>query len=334
MARAYVEAREAGPAPGFGDRPVRVTDDLAYLRTAIVNVAFFGTPSAAGGNDWVLIDTGMPGFADAIASAAGHRFGVGARPAAIVLTHGHFDHVGAVEELSRRWDVPVYAHELELPYLTGRSPYPPPDPTVGGGLMAALSWLYPRGPIDLTGRVRPLPADGTVPGMPGWRWVHTPGHTPGHVSLFRDADHTLIAGDAFVTVKQESALAVLTQAPEVHGPPAYYTPDWPAARLSVRALEALEPETALTGHGVPLAGPALRAGLKALADDFDHLAVPPRGRYVGRPAVADASGVVSVPPDTSNPWNRVLVGLGAGVLLGFGIASLLPHKEGHAERSR
>ena len=42
--------------------------------------------------------------------------------------------------------------------------------------------------------------------MPGWRWVHTPGHTAGHVSLFRDADRTLIAGDAFVTTKQESAL--------------------------------------------------------------------------------------------------------------------------------
>src|SRR5262249_21501064 len=78
-------------------------------------------------------------------------------------------------------------------------------------------------------RVRPLPADGSVPGMPGWRWLHTPGHTAGHVSLFRDEDRVLIAGDAFTTVAQESFLAVLTQARHVHRPPAYFPTDWSAA---------------------------------------------------------------------------------------------------------
>lgn len=85
--------------------------------------------------------------------------------------------------------------------------------------MASLSWAYPRGPIDLGDRVRALPGDGRVPGLPEWRWMHTPGHAPGHVSFFREADRTLIAGDAFITTKQESALAVLAQRPEVHGPP-------------------------------------------------------------------------------------------------------------------
>ena len=66
-------------------------------------------------------------------------FGHGNRPAAILLTHGHFDHVGALKTLAEEWDVPVYAHTLELPYLTGRSSYPPPDPSVGGGAMAAMS---------------------------------------------------------------------------------------------------------------------------------------------------------------------------------------------------
>jgi glyoxylase-like metal-dependent hydrolase (beta-lactamase superfamily II) len=87
--------------------------------------------------------------------------------------------------------------------------------------MASMSWLYPKGPIDITDRVKPLPNVGTVPGMAGWKWVYTQGHTRGHVSLFRDQDLDLIAGDAFVTGKQESALAVMTQAPEIHGPPAY-----------------------------------------------------------------------------------------------------------------
>ncbi len=288
-----------------------VTADLAYLRTGIVNVYFYGAPGSGDGA-WVLIDAGLYGSARSIRDAAAERFGEGVRPAAIVLTHGHFDHVGALRELAEGWDVPVYAHALEVPYLTGRAAYPPPDPTVGGGAMAALSFLYPRQPVDLGRRVQSLPADGSVPGMPGWRWVHTPGHTSGHVSLFRDADRTLVAGDAFVTVKQESALAVLAQRPEVHGPPAYFTPDWAASRASVRALAALEPEIAATGHGVPLAGPSMREALRRLADDFDRLAVPEHGRYVEEPAGGAARRRAA-----GQPWAAglaLLLGVAGGVL--------------------
>lgn len=298
-----------------------VTHDLAYLTTGIVNLFFYGEPGA-GDRGWVLVDTGMYGFTERIVHAAEERFGAGARPAAVVLTHGHFDHVGAVRQLAEFWEAPVYAHELELPYLTGRSSYPPPDPTVGGGAMAALSFLYPRGPIDLRGRVSTLPEDGSVPGMPGWSWIHTPGHTPGHVALFRGADRTLVAGDAFVTTRQESALAVLTQREELHGPPAYYTPDWVWARRSVEALAALEPEVAATGHGVPMRGPEMREALWRLARDFDALAVPGRGRYVGAPAFADRSGVVSVPPPVMDARTRLLLGVGAALVLGLAVGRL------------
>lgn len=72
--------------------------------------------------------------------------------------------------------------------------YRPADPLVGGGVMALLSPLFPRSPFDLDSRLRPLPADQTIPGMPGWTWLHAPGHAPGHVSLWREADRSLIAG--------------------------------------------------------------------------------------------------------------------------------------------
>ena len=266
------------------DGTMGVAPDLAYLRLAIVNAVLYGAPGA---RDWVLIDAGVIGMAGRIRRAAAERFGANVPPAAIVLTHGHFDHVGALEELARGWDVPVYAHPLEAPYLDGSASYPPPDPTVGGGLTALLSPLFPRGPVDVRDRLRSLPEDGSVPPMPGWRWLHTPGHSVGHVSLWREADRALIAGDAFVTTAQESAYAAVTQEPELHGPPRYFTHDWHAARESVRRLAGLEPELAVTGHGRAMRGAAMREALHRLARDFDHLAVPDHGRFVDAPQRAE-----------------------------------------------
>lgn len=271
-----------------------VAPDLAYERLAIVNTIFYGQPSARE-QPWILIDAGIPGQVSSIRSAAAERFGANARPAAIILTHGHFDHVGSLKQLAEAWDIPIYAHELELPYLDGRSAYPPPDPTVGGGLMALFSSLYPKGPIDVSKWLNQLPADGSVPFMPKWRWIHTPGHTPGHVSLWRKEDRTLVAGDAFITTRQESALAAALQFPEIHGPPMYYTPDWESSRASVQKLAALEPAVVVTGYGPAMRGPEMLRALHILASDFDSIAVPRQGRYVGDPARADETGVTYIP---------------------------------------
>ena len=297
-----------------GGWPDTVALDLAYLTIGFVNVCLYGRPGAPNGS-WVLIDAGLPGSASRIRRAAQEWIGPWARPSAIILTHGHFDHIGALRTLAEQWDVPVYAHPLEHPYLSGRSSYPPPDPTVGGGAMAALSRFYPRGPIDLGQRLRALPDDGSIPGMPGWRWIPTPGHSPGHVSFFREADRTLIAGDAFVTTKQESALAALSQRPELHGPPTYFTPDWEAAHRSLERLVALEPLRVITGHGPPMQGERMLNGLRDLARNFERLAVPAHGRYVRQPALADESGVVALPPPVPDPLPRIALGIGLGLLL-------------------
>jgi glyoxylase-like metal-dependent hydrolase (beta-lactamase superfamily II) len=146
--------------------------------------------------------------------------------------------------------------------------------------MAVMSPLFPRTSADLTGRVQPLPADGSVPTLPNWQYLHTPGHATGHISLFRDEDKVLIACDAFCTTKQESFMAVAKQKPELHGPPAYYTPDWDAARASVQKLAKLCPRTIAPGHGLPMCGDEVPDQLQRLAVNFDHIAMPHHGKYV------------------------------------------------------
>jgi glyoxylase-like metal-dependent hydrolase (beta-lactamase superfamily II) len=259
---------------------VMTMDDVAPgvkgVRLLFVNVFAVADDSGTG---WTLIDTGIPLSAAKIKHWAENHFGKGTRPNAIILTHGHFDHVGAVKHLVDEWKVPVYAHHAELPYLTGQQKYPPPDPGVGGGLMSVMSPLFPRASADLNGHVQSLPTDGSVPSMSGWRYLHTPGHTIGHISLFRDRDRTLIAGDAISTTRPESFLAVAKQVPELHGPPAYYTPDWDAARTSVRALADLAPRTIAAGHGMPMCGDEIPGQLGRLAREFDHYALPQTGKY-------------------------------------------------------
>lgn len=248
-----------------------ITEDLGYATLLMVNVCFFGK-SSKHTNDWVLIDCGLPDSAQIIQEIAENRFGKNAKPKSIILTHGHFDHVGSIIELLKKWDVPVYAHELELPYLTGQKDYPSGNPSVDNGIMAKLSPLYPNEAIDLGKYIKPLPSDQSVPGMIGWRWIHTPGHTPGHISLFRDNDHTLIVGDAFTTVRQESAMAVLTQKKEINGPPSYFTFDWKSAWESVKNLKSLDPYVAITGHGKPMWGEELNQQLDELSINLEQYA--------------------------------------------------------------
>lgn len=246
-----------------------VASGLRGLRIAFVNV--FGVTHTDG--RWTLIDAGLPFSASHIRSWAEGAFG--RAPNAIVLTHGHFDHVSAAKELAEHWDVPVYAHRLEFPYLTGRMEYPRPNVGAGGGMMTLLSPLYPRGPIDIGNRLIELPEGEGLEALPGWRVLHTPGHTPGHVSFFRPADATLLVGDAFCTTKPESFFeAALEQHPEMHGPPAYFTSDWASARVSVERLAGLNPMVVAPGHGKPLAGAGVADALRGLASQFDRVAVP------------------------------------------------------------
>lgn len=244
---------------------------------------------------WALVDAGLKWSAPKIKEMALKLFGADSLPVAIILTHGHFDHVGALATLAAEWHVPIYAHSLEMPYLNGASAYPPADPTVGGGMMATMSFMYPKGPIDVQQHLKHLPHDNTIPGFPEWKYLHTPGHSAGHISLFRELDKVLIAGDAIVTTKQESAFYALSYKKHLSGPPKYFTCNWASAKISVLKLAALAPEVLATGHGHPMKGEEMRQALHTLSIRFNELAQPKHGRYVNEPAVMDETGVLYLP---------------------------------------
>ena len=288
----------------------RFAAGVERVPTLFVNAYMVGAP----GEPWVLVDTGLPGFAGVIRAAARRRYGADARPQAIVLTHGHFDHAGSAIALAEEWDVPVYAHRQEMPFLTGRSDYPPIDPTVGGAFGLVSRTFTARG-FNLGRRVQPLPGGGSIPELPGWCWLHTPGHTDGHVSLYREADGLLLAGDALTTLNQYSALSLIAQPGELSAPPAPATSDWGAAGESVRQLAELRPWTIAAGHGRPVTGPDLA---EELADFARRFQPPPRGRYVKEPALTDHRGVIWVPPPVPDPFPKQL--LVAAVVAGAVIA--------------
>jgi glyoxylase-like metal-dependent hydrolase (beta-lactamase superfamily II) len=259
---------------------------------SFANVYFIGRP----GGRWIVVDTGFPGQALEILAAAEARFGSGSAPEAIVLTHGHIDHAGNAAALADAWDVPIYAHRLETPFLTGRSAYPPADPTVGGAT-AFLCRFLPSLWRNLSGRLRELPTH-RVPGASGWEWLPTPGHSPGHICLFRASDRVLLTGDALATLNMDSWIGLIGARPQLAGPPAPFTIDWNAARTSLKELANLRPNVVGCGHGAPISASDLSRRLEHFVEQFR---VPRRGRYVRQPARTGENGIVDLPPAPFDP---------------------------------
>lgn len=209
------------------------------------------------GETWVLVDTAFRGRAELIKSAAETLFGVGTRPQAIVLTHAHPDHAGSASELARMWDVIVYVHRGELPLPRS------------GRIIGALARVeFPAGQDGLS----PIDPNVGVPGLPDWQVIPAPGHTRGHLALFREGDRTLIPGDAVLTVNLNSLGDALSQRHTLGGPPRFATWNWRAATESVSELARLEPSVLAPGHGRPMAGPMLAPALRALGEQLSNRA--------------------------------------------------------------
>jgi glyoxylase-like metal-dependent hydrolase (beta-lactamase superfamily II) len=296
-----------------------IAAQVVRVPTGIANCYIVGTRER-----WVLIDAGTQGNVKNIREAVDEHIGPGATPAAIVLTHGHFDHAGSARELAEQWDVEIYAHRLEVPFLNGSSKYPPPDPTVGGFMSQVIRFL-PNKKMNVGPNLRELSL-GRLPWLPEWEILETPGHSPGHVSFFRSEDSTLLAGDAFCTVDQNSMTDTLSQRQKVSIPPPYYTCDWQSAERSVKKLAELRPKVLAAGHGIPMRGAQAATQLRTLANNFP---TPEDGRYVRKAAKTDETGIVYLPPPVPDPVKiGTLVAVGVAGAVGAGLLARNRRRDG------
>jgi glyoxylase-like metal-dependent hydrolase (beta-lactamase superfamily II) len=161
------------------------------------------------------------------------------------LTHAHPDHQGASHEVCEALGLPLWCGErdadaVEDGRIAERQPNHPLNKVID------RFWTGPAHPV-----ARRLQEGDMVA---GFEVLDVPGHSAGHIALWRAADRTLICGDVFTN------LDTLTGIPGLHEPKPFFTPDPSANRESMRRLAALDPELVLFGHGRPLRDPAkLRA---------------------------------------------------------------------------
>lgn len=157
------------------------------------------------------------------------------------LTHVHNDHAGGTRHVHEALGVPVWIGVDDAPFLrSGKAPVPP------GNRIAALF-----GPVAGSPKVEPERelSEGDELGH-GFVVLDTPGHSPGHVSFWREADRTLICGDVFFN------LNIVTFAYGLRQPPDLFTYDVAQNRASERRLAELDPAVVCFGHGPPLRDPA------------------------------------------------------------------------------
>jgi glyoxylase-like metal-dependent hydrolase (beta-lactamase superfamily II) len=224
-------------------------------------------------SSWVLVDAGWAQDAERIRAAVAIVLGPVTAPSCILLTHVHPDHSGSARELAAAWDCPVLVHPAEIPIATGdfeaMDRYAGPlDRWVILPVMRVIGRRRREGILaagSLEAVVRPLGPDGSIPGIDGWVWVHTPGHTPGHVACVRARDGVVISGDALLTLRVNAATGLLLGRQGLSAPPWYTTWDRQAARASIRAIADFEPSVLAGGHGRPLAGPGAAAAVREFA---------------------------------------------------------------------
>ncbi|MGI8921684.1 MAG: MBL fold metallo-hydrolase [Solirubrobacteraceae bacterium] len=202
----------------------RASDDvlqLALLPRGGINAYLVGE---------VLVDAGLGLHARRIIKAL-----AGQTVVTHVLTHAHGDHVGGAKQVSDALGAPVWCGAGDAEAVRAGKP------VAASRVQSLFGWK----PVDVARELR----EGDEVGA-GFTVLDTPGHSPGHIALWRERDRTLICGDVFLN------LNFYTTIPGLNEPPRAFTVDPARNRESARRLSELEPQLVLFGHGKPLRDPA------------------------------------------------------------------------------
>lgn len=193
----------------------------------------------------ILIDAGVPGQLEQIRKAMS-KLGVPfTRLKAVILTHQDIDHIGSLPEIQKELDHPikVYAHELDKPYIEGDLRLIKTDRSrlseeewASLPELAKVLYEIPNLP---TVKVDQTVEDGDeLPFFGGIQVIFTPGHTPGHISLYLRSSKTLIVGDAMFSVDGT-----------LYGPHPETTLDLVMAQQSIEKYLNYDIDTVICYHG-------------------------------------------------------------------------------------
>jgi glyoxylase-like metal-dependent hydrolase (beta-lactamase superfamily II) len=215
----------------------------------------------------ILVDTGEPIHLATIFEAM-EKAGIPINKLnKVIITHQDIDHIGTLPNLLTLFEnkIEVLAHELEKPYIEGETPLIKlnvnrltekyltlsEDQAEQRNHIEALLAKPPSGKVDR------LVKDGEIlPYCGGITVLHTPGHTPGHISLYLNESKTLITGDAIVLMEGK-----------LREPLEQFTPDMDTARKSLKKFTNFDVETIICYHGGLYSGNANEA-LAELAKDI------------------------------------------------------------------
>lgn len=193
----------------------------------------------------VLVDAGMTFQAGAVLKALAGR-----DVSALTLTHAHLDHAGGARKVATTLGVPYWAGALDAEAAsTGVGVLADTTPGPARGLFQKIA-NFPGHPVARELR------EGDEIG-PGFVVLDTPGHSPGHVSYWRERDGILVCGDVM------NGMHLITSKVGLHHPPTSFCTSVPDNKRSAKRLAALRPQQVLFGHGPVWRDPD---GLQRFAD--------------------------------------------------------------------
>jgi len=197
-------------------------------------------------NEVILVDTGIPGQLEEIREAI-EKTGVSFNKLSkIILTHQDIDHIGSLSEILKNSEskIEVLAHEEDKPYIEGDKPLIKMNPERVAKMVESLpeeqrQKIKAMFEISLAAKVDQTISHGQVlPYCGGITVIFTPGHTPGHISLYHHQSKTLIVGDALVA---ENGILM--------GPRPHVTPDMESALHSIKKMTEYDIESVICYHG-------------------------------------------------------------------------------------